>query len=137
MSLVRFQTSPFSLFDQIFDTTDHQRRSISIPAVNVKESESEFNLELVAPGLKKEDFKLSIDQDTLSIAYQKEEVKSEAPEANKYHRREFRSASFKRAFTLPRNADKDQINASYENGILTLTIPKKEKDDTQKTISVN
>ncbi|WP_373516173.1 Hsp20/alpha crystallin family protein [Pricia sp.] len=95
------------------------------PAVNIKENERSFELELAVPGRKKSDFNIEIDKDVLTIS---SEVKSEgeAKEEN-YTRREFAFTSFKRAFTLPKTVDNDKIDANYEDGILRFVLPKKEE----------
>lgn len=97
-----------------------------IPPVNVKESEAAFSLELVAPGFKKENFNIEIDNDMLTIS---SETKAESieKEEGKFTRREFRTASFKRSFKLPENVKADKINATYTDGILYLSLPKKEE----------
>lgn len=101
------------------DTFNH------VPAVNIKENEKDFMLELAIPGFKKEDFNIEIDNDVLTIS---SEVKkdNEINEEN-YTRREFSVSSFKRAFTLPETVNADAINAVYEGGVLTLTLPKREE----------
>ncbi len=99
--------------------------SSTVPAVNIKEGEKDFSLELAIPGFKKEDFNIEVDNDVLTIS---SEVKAEKEiKEENYTRREFRVASFKRAFTLPETVDADNINAAYEDGILKLTLPKKEE----------
>lgn len=97
----------------------------SVPAVNIRESEDRFDLELSVPGRAKEDFNIEIDDNLLTIS---SEVKSEkeSKEEN-YTRREFGYSSFKRSFTLPESVDEERIDASYENGILKFTLPKKEE----------
>lgn len=97
----------------------------NVPAVNIKENEKDFMLELAIPGFKKEDFNIEVDNDVLTIS---SEVKkdNEVKEDN-YTRREFSVSSFKRAFTLPETVNEDEINATYEGGILKLTLPKREE----------
>lgn len=97
-----------------------------MPAVNIKENDKSFNVELSAPGFSKEDFKVSVEDDCLTISAEKEEEKSESGE--RFTRKEFSSASFSRMFSLPQNADEDRIDAVYNNGILQLNIAKREKD---------
>ncbi|NJB72453.1 HSP20 family protein [Saonia flava] len=97
----------------------------NLPAVNIKENEANFELELAVPGRTKEDFKVEVDNDVLTIS---SETKSEdeTTEEN-FTRREFSYTSFKRAFTLPESVESNKIDASYVNGVLTLSIPKKEE----------
>lgn len=95
------------------------------PPVNIKELESAFAVELVAPGLTKEDFKIEVEKDLLTIS---SEAKAEqVKEDGKYTRREFVHNAFKRVFTLPDTVNEEGIQANYENGILTLMLPKKDE----------
>lgn len=107
----------------------HGFRNFGVPTVNVKETPESYVLEVVAPGLNKADFKVELDGSTLTISYRNTETKvekdDEAPK-EKFLRREFVQRSFKRAFTLPETADTARISGVYENGILHLTIAKKE-----------
>ncbi|GGW26900.1 Hsp20/alpha crystallin family protein [Arenibacter certesii] len=95
------------------------------PAVNVKENETGFELEMAIPGRKKEDFKVEIDNEVLTISseVETEDTKNE----DNYTRREFSFSSFKRVFTLPETVNLDKIDASYEDGILKFVMPKKEE----------
>lgn len=99
-------------------------RSI-MPAVNIKEKEKEFELELSVPGRSKEDFVIEVDQDVLTISSKVQDEKETVEEG--FTRREFSISSFKRAFTLPESVATDKIDASYENGILKFNLPKKEE----------
>ena len=94
-----------------------------VPAVNIKENEKDFELELAVPGRKKEDFNIEVDENILTISSESKKEENVA-EAN-YTRREFTYSSFKRAFTLPETIDEDSIKANYDNGILKFTLPKK------------
>lgn len=97
----------------------------NVPAVNIKENEKDFELELSVPGRTKEDFSIEIDDNVLSVSA---EVKMEnETEKENYTRREFAFSSFRRSFTLPKSVDSDKINANYENGILRFMLPKKEE----------
>ncbi|RDY61997.1 Hsp20/alpha crystallin family protein [Flagellimonas nanhaiensis] len=97
----------------------------SVPAVNIKDNEKDFELELAVPGAKKEDFKVEVDNDVLTIS---SELKSENEETKEnYTRKEFSFSSFKRAFTLPDSVDGSKIDAKYEDGILRLTLPKRQE----------
>ena len=95
------------------------------PAVNVKEMDSGYELEMAIPGRKKDDIKIEIDKELLTISSEitKEENETEAD----YTRKEFSFNAFKRVFTLPETVDADKINASYEDGILRFVLPKKEE----------
>ena len=97
----------------------------TVPSVNVKETENEFQVELAAPGLKKEDFKVNLENNLLTISA---ENKVENEDKNeKWTRREFSYSSFTRSFRLPKTVNGDEIQAKYENGILNILIPKKEE----------
>jgi len=123
-------------FSNSFDFLGHDSAAQS-PSVNIKENKDSFHLELAAPGLNKEDFKINIDKNLLKISVAKEEVK-ETEEQGKYTRREFNYQSFSRSFTLPETIDKKAIAAAYDSGVLTLSLPKKEeaKEETREiTIS--
>jgi HSP20 family protein len=145
MTLVRFKNdyTPAinSIFDTLFDRPINDFFTDSsvirqIPAVNIKESDLEFHIELAAPGLKKEDFKISLDKDVLTISSELET--SSSSENDGYKRREFSYSSFKRSFTLPEKANKAEINAKYENGILLISIPKLEvKTETSRQIEIS
>ncbi|MXN91801.1 Hsp20 family protein [Flavobacterium sp. Sd200] len=111
-------------FKDILGGTQYAHKTV--PPVNVKESEGFFNVALVAPGLKKEDFNIEVDNGLLTISYKAEAEKTEEQEG-KYTRKEFTQTSFKRAFTLPENISEESINAAYTDGILNITLPKKEE----------
>jgi HSP20 family protein len=100
-------------------------RSISIPAVNITEQKDEFVVSLAAPGLKKDDFKIDVDGNLLTISSEKEEKKEE--KEAKYTRKEYNYTSFERSFTIPDDVNKEKIEARYEDGILKLALPKKEE----------
>jgi HSP20 family protein len=95
----------------------------SMPAANIRETDKSFELELAAPGFTKKDFNLSIENDCLIVSAEKKEEK-EQKESN-YTRREFGYQSFSRSFNFPANANEEDINARYEDGVLKLSIAKK------------
>jgi HSP20 family protein len=96
----------------------------TIPAVNIKENKNEFNIEFASPGFTKKDFKIDLDQDVLTISAEKEKEKTE--ESDAFTRKEFSYNSFSRSFTLPKTVNAEKIDAKYNDGILKLSIPKKE-----------
>ena len=99
--------------------------NFTIPPVNIHENNDAYHLELVAPGLKKEQFKINLDKGVLTISY---EHKQEAENKEyKTHRKEFRSNSFKRSFTVDDKVNTEGIQAKYEDGILKLYLPKKDE----------
>lgn len=102
--------------------------------VNVKETENGFTLEVVAPGFEKNDFKVNLDSNLLTIsADKKTEVNENGEGKTKEIRREYSYRSFKRSFTIDDKIDATKIEASYINGILTLNLPKKEAVKAQAT----
>jgi HSP20 family protein len=94
--------------------------------VNIKESTDEFEVELAAPGLDKKDFNIELNNDMLTISSEKK-IENEIKEGQQFARREFSYQSFSRSFTLPNTVDNDKIRAKYENGILRVSIPKKDE----------
>jgi HSP20 family protein len=112
------------LFKDLLGGTQYTHKTV--PPVNIRETEQSFSVELMAPGMKKEDFNIELDNYLLTISA---EVKTEntTEESGKFTRREFSFSSFKRSFTLPETVKEDEINASYEDGILKITLPKKEE----------
>lgn len=112
------------------------------PAVNIKNRAGHYFIEVAAPGFKKSDFLVELEDSTLTIAAKKVEEKAtegagEKTEKESYTHREFASRSFKRAFTIPEKAvDVDKIEASYEAGVLVISIPKKEVEETKLNIDV-
>ena len=93
-----------------------------MPAVNVKENEKTYELEVAVPGMKKEDFKVEVKDGLLSIFAERTDEKME--EEKNYTRKEFSCMSFSRLFTLPENVKDGEIDATYVNGVLTIVIPK-------------
>jgi HSP20 family protein len=116
-----------------------QSNNGSVPAVNVRETDTAFELEMAAPGMEKKDFKIELIQDTLVISARKENKVEEKSEDGNYSRKEFSYQSFSRSFNLPKELVKeDDINASYKDGILRINVPKKEasKSGFKKLISI-
>jgi len=101
------------------------KRGVTVPAVNIKESDNNYLIEMASPGMKKEDFKINLDQDVLSISA--EVVESSEDSNETFTRQEFSFSSFKRDFTLPETANTEDISATYFDGILKITIAKKEE----------
>jgi HSP20 family protein len=98
----------------------------SVPAVNISENNDNFLLELAAPGLNKNDFNIAVEKDQLIVSAASENEKEEAEEG-KWTRKEFNYTSFRRSFHLSEIVDAENIQAEYTNGILKLTLPKKEE----------
>lgn len=121
--------SDFFDVDRFFGK-DGWGRTQSVPSVNVKENGDSFIVEVAASGMDKNDFKIDVEDDVLTISAEKKQEKKD--ETEKYTRREFSYNSFSRSFTLPENVNGDQIKASYENGMLVIKLPKKEVADVKK-----
>ncbi len=133
MLVLRNSNQVPSLFDRFFDGDlfDWSNRNFSntnttIPSVNIKENADAFMVEVAAPGFEKGDFKIELNLNTLSISSEKK-VENETREGEVFTKREFSYQSFSRSFTLPQIADGDRIEANYQNGILTVLIPKREE----------
>ncbi|GAA4435854.1 Hsp20/alpha crystallin family protein [Pontibacter saemangeumensis] len=101
-----------------------------VPSVNIRDKEKEFLIEVAAPGMKKEDFNIDMEEGMLTISSQKEEDKTE--EKENYKRREYNYSSFSRSFNLPENVKPEEIKAQYQDGVLSLTIPKKQEQEKPK-----
>jgi HSP20 family protein len=135
MTLVKFANgqknravNPFfsDVFDSILnDSFLSDKLASRVPAVNIAETESAFQIELAAPGLKKEDFKISLDKNVLSVSADKKTESVE--EGKKYSKKEYNYNAFTRSFTLPEIADHAKIDAEYADGILKLNVAKKEE----------
>jgi HSP20 family protein len=129
----RSETAMPNLFDRIFngDLMDWGMSNFSspnstLPAVNVRETNDDFVLEVAAPGMTKKDFKINYQNNVLTISSEKEEERED--KSNQYSRREFSYRSFQRSFTVPANeVDSDKISANYADGILSVKLPKREE----------
>ena len=138
MTLVKRNGSLFNDLPSIFN--DFFNRELSnwgelnfsdtrttIPAVNIRETKENFEVEMAAPGMKKSDFRIELDGNLLTINSEATN-QTEEKDGERYTRREFSYQSFQRSFTLPKEVvDSDKINARYEDGVLRLLIPKKEE----------
>ncbi len=133
MTLVRFNGNPNAVFPYSnllneflgdLSTTAGIESHRNVPAVNVAETAEAYQLEVAAPGFSKENFKVEVHENVLTIFGEKPEVQQEGV---KYNRREFGSTSFKRSFRLPKLVNVEGIQASYDKGILYLSVPKREE----------
>ncbi len=127
------------LFSAMLENNMHpgfRRSSNFVPATNIFENKENFMIDMALPGYSKEDFKIHLEQNILTISSEKEESKDESL---KVSRKEFGNGAFNRAFTIPKSVDTDTIRAEYENGILRVFLPKKEEARVtlSKSISVN
>ena len=137
MSLIKSNGISFPtmshFFDDFFnkDFYDWNNRNFSVtnttlPAVNIRENEEGFLVEMAAPGMKKDEFKVELDNNMLTISSEKKSEKQEGENDN-FTRKEFSYQSFTRSFTLPEIVNSEKIQAKYEDGVLKLMIPKKEE----------
>lgn len=133
MTLTRFRNKNAfpSLFGEffdrdLFDTSNMSFNNSTMPAVNIKETKDDFVVEVAAPGMNKDDFRIELDNNLLVISSEKEE-NTESKEEGDFTRREFSYQSFKRSFTLPKTIEEGKIKAKYENGVLNIHLPKKEE----------
>ncbi len=99
--------------------------TLNVPPVNIRETDTAYEVELSAPGKSKEDFNIEVDENVLTIS--SEQKTENNTQDGRYTRREFSYTSFRRAFTLPDTINEDEIRAGYENGILKISLPKREE----------
>ncbi|HSL87542.1 MAG TPA: Hsp20/alpha crystallin family protein, partial [Bacteroidales bacterium] len=110
--------------DDVFPA--YSGRATSMPAVNIREDEKRFTLELAVPGIDKKDLKIDISEDILTIS---SESKNESEDnRDGYKRKEFSYSSFSRSFQIPENVSKEKIDASYKDGVLSVVLPKMEEE---------
>jgi HSP20 family protein len=112
----------------VFDWTDKNFSAIgsSLPSANLKETDNRLEVELAAPGMKKDDFKVEIENNLLKISSEKEEEFEETRKKDNYVRKEFSYHSFYRSFYLPETVDENKVQANYKDGVLHVVIDKKE-----------
>jgi HSP20 family protein len=126
MNLIRKQTPFFPSLVDDFINNDWNVKvpslSTTMPAVNIKELDSQFEIELAVPGKRKDDFEIEVENGILSISSTEEE--KQLNENGKFTRREFSYTSFRRSFTLPDSVDPTKIDASYKEGVLQVLLPK-------------
>ncbi|MFD2872922.1 Hsp20/alpha crystallin family protein [Mucilaginibacter ximonensis] len=142
-SVTKFNEKVPAVFEELFKPWSELfdghffKREMTVPAVNIIENKDHYQLSLSAPGLKKSDFKIDVDDNVLTISSEKEDSKEE--KGDKYTRHEYNYASFSRSFTLPEEANKEKVSAKYEDGILKVNIPfnGKIKSSSTKQIAVS
>jgi HSP20 family protein len=142
-TLIKNNNSPLkNIWDDFFaqDRLDQNffnwRFLNNVPAANVRETDKSFRVELAAPGMKKEDFKIEIGKGEITISAERKEEKT--TEEGKYTRQEYNYASFSRSFNIPENVDENSISATYQDGLLKIELPKTPGAETKKsTRSVN
>jgi HSP20 family protein len=138
-TITRRSFRPFYM-PNIFDEdlfTGLSNRTASMPAVNIKEDEKKYSLELAIPGINKNDLKIDIKEDVITIS---SEMKKESEEnSDGYKRKEFSYSAFSRSFYVPENVNKEKIEASHRDGVLYVTLPKEDeqKSKISKTIEIS
>ncbi|MBN1819695.1 MAG: Hsp20/alpha crystallin family protein [Prolixibacteraceae bacterium] len=137
MTLMKRTNSYYPSFSNFFDNffgndlmdwsnMNFSNTNTTLPAVNVKETDEAYEIEVAAPGMEKKDFRINLDNDVLTISSERKNEKEE--KTGKYSRKEFSYQSFQRSFTVPNNVvDGNEIKAKYNDGILTISLPKKEE----------
>ena len=137
MNLLKRQNPAFSyLFDDFILNQDWGYQKASQPAVNIITSEDQFDIELATPGNKKADFQIEVEDDVLIIS--SETVSQSGDTETSYERKEFGYNSFQRSFNIPESVNTDKISATYKEGVLTVSLPKKEEAllQSKKLISI-
>lgn len=133
MGIVRWNPN---LVNHVFDnfmngdlpTQKHRQARGTLPAVNIKENDDQFELEVAVPGFAKDAFKIEVNEGVLTVTAEHEKAKeTDTKKPNGYTRREFNYGAFSRRFTLPEDANDTEITANYESGILSIVLPKKEE----------
>ncbi|HSQ44602.1 MAG TPA: Hsp20/alpha crystallin family protein [Ginsengibacter sp.] len=141
MTYVKFNQPSMRTLDSFLDTflnetPSVQKNGFNFPPVNISETKENFELEFNVPGRNKEDFKITVDKNILTVSFEKKEETKD--ENKKQIKKEFTLQPFKRSFTLDEKVISENIAAKYENGLLVLTIPKKEEVKVEaKQIAVN
>ena len=135
-----FKNSWFpTVFDEFFNTDLMPRANKTAPAVNVKEDDKAYTMEVAAPGIRKEFCRVSINEDgNLNIAIENKTEHKEEDSKHHYLRREFSYTNYEQNYSLPDDVERDQISAKVEHGILTVVLPKKNKVEMKasKTIDI-
>lgn len=115
----------FKPWNEWFDNSGLRGRTMNVPAVSITEQKDQYQLSLAAPGFKKEDFKIDVNGNMLTISSKKEENKEEKDK--RFTRKEYSYFSFSRSFTLPEEINKEKIETKYEDGVLKISMPAKKK----------
>mgnify|MGYP001069223657 CR=1 FL=1 len=130
MTIIRWQNRPFvpNMFNRFFENefpTRFERNCGCAPAVNILEKEDQYEIQMSAPGMTKEDFKIEVEKNMLTISFERKEENQdqENRQAENWIRREFEMDSFTRSFTIPEQTETEKITARYENGILYVGVP--------------
>ncbi|HAJ99256.1 MAG TPA: hypothetical protein DCM62_04455 [Bacteroidales bacterium] len=140
MTIIKWRNRPLSSswIDEAFRNsflTGFEKTFGYTPYANILENDQEFHIKIFVPGLSKSDVKIQAENAILTVSYEKKEADNEKSE--NYLHREFELESFTRSFTLPQTADKDNIKATFENGVLHIAVPKKENARLSRTIEIS
>ncbi len=114
----------FSPWSDLFDSGDWPMRTITVPAVNIAEKDNHLVVTLAAPGMRKDDFRIEVDGNMLTISSEKEDSNEE--KNRKFTRKEYNFSSFRRCFSLPEEIKQENIEAKYQDGVLEISLPRKE-----------
>ena len=127
MTLVKWTNNPVlnEMFNGMYRRPVYHNCDYNRPSANIIDNEKDFTIELAAPGMKKDEFNINLENDVLTISIEKKE--EEMKDERNFTRREFRYDSFSRSFTLPDIVDQDKIKADYKNGVLSVLLPKSEE----------
>lgn len=138
MYITKYNPSLVNVFDNLFENylSESQVSKVNkfLPHVDIVEAEKEFEIHAAIPGINKEDFKIEIDKKVLTLSGERKFVNEES--GKNFKSIETKYGKFSRSFTLPENIDSEKIEASYENGILKISIPKSEIIETKKVVSI-
>lgn len=142
MSLIRYRANDFAptsfnnLVNSFFSDSVHRLGGSTLhPKTDIAETDKAFEIHLEVPGMKKEDFKLELNENQLTISGERKF--NQEKEGKNFHSVETYFGSFSRSFRVPKNVDADKINAAYNNGILEITLPKDEKKTIKASIKVD
>ena len=144
MTLLHFNQHPIpSVFDRFLNTDlfdlasrNFSRTNMQLPSVNIKETDDAYELDFAASGFEKSNFKVEIHNNMLTVSSEKKD-ENEKKDSNRFTKREFCYQSFIRSFTLPDLVDEEKIDATYQNGILCVTVPKKEAEKPKETCTID
>jgi HSP20 family protein len=129
--------SDFFDVDRFFNDFPRLERESWLPAANIKETDKNYEIDLAVPGMQKNDIKMELDDHILNVSAEKKEEESDQ-EKNSFVRREYKYTSFNRSFSLPKDINEDNIKCNYQDGVLKITIDKKEPETKQKkTLSID
>jgi HSP20 family protein len=115
----------FRPWNELFGSSMLGRKPISIPAVNIAENKDNYTVSIAAPGLNKNDFEIDMEGNMLTVSCEKEETKEDKD--SRHVCKEYNYSSFSRSFTLPENVNRENIGAVYADGVLMVTLPKKDE----------